>query len=80
MTGHRHRWPSVEDCKLERSINRALRTVPALRYRGECLFCARPQHDAHADECPALQMIVTLEKLSGTICPKEKYRLERKSA
>ena len=72
MATNRHRWPSVADCRLERAINRALRTVPTLRYRGDCLLCSRPEHDAHADDCPALRMIDILEKISGTIAPKEK--------
>ncbi len=72
--GKRHHWPSVADCRLERAINRTLRTVPTLRYRGDCLLCSRPAHDAHTDDCPALQMIETLQRISGTIAPKEKKR------
>lgn len=75
MSNPRHRWPSVADCRLERAINRALRTIPTLRYRGECLLCSRPETDAHTDDCPALLMIDALSKVSGTIAPKEKNRV-----
>ncbi len=68
----RHRWPSVADRRLERAIKRTLRTIPTLRYRGDCLLCSRPAHDAHTDDCPVLRMIDTLEKISGTIAAKER--------
>ncbi len=67
----RHHWPSVQDCKLERAISRTLRAIPMLRYRGDCLLCSRPAHDAHTDDCPALLMSAALGRLSGSFAPKE---------
>ena len=67
----RRNWDSVLSARLERALQRSLRTLPALRYHGNCIICKRDYINGHACDCKILILLKELSKYSGKFSKKE---------
>jgi len=77
VNASRRDWSSVSLARLERAIGRTLRTLPTLRYRGDCLVCGQKSHSM---DCSLATLELVLMEQRGKIAPKEmRHYIFRKS-
>ncbi len=60
--------------RLSRAINRTLTTLPALRYRGECIICGAGMAQNHDSKCPVMNLELALLERGQTAYKESKQR------